>query len=170
MIKESVVSAVQSSNLRWSELELGAIDRITALGLSDPLGSTLWRFKYLNDRAAYKRSLYLLVSKARDRLKTKDLDYVIKMATGVLKEWAFDACDSCHGVGTVPALHGLTDKCGACHGTGIKRYTDFERATNCGIPNGSWNRGHNRTFDEIMVCLTGSASATGGRVRDLLRD
>jgi len=170
MIKEQIVSAVQSSNLAWSEIETKAIDRITALGLSDPLGSSLWRFKYLHDGAAYKRALYLLVSKARGRLKTKDLDYVIAMSTGVMREWAVDACDACHGVGSVPAMHGLSDKCSKCDGTGIKRYTDFERESNCKIPHGSWNKGHNRNFDEIMICLTGSASATGGKVRALLHD
>jgi hypothetical protein len=170
MIKEQVISAVQSSNLAWSEIETKAIDRITALGLSDPLGSALWRFKYLHDSASYKRALYLLVSKARGRLKTKDLGYVINMSTGVMIEWSVDACDVCHGVGSYPALRGLNDKCPKCDGTGIKRYTDFERESNCKIPHGSWNRGHNRVFDEIMVCLTGSASATGGKVSVLLKD
>lgn len=170
MIKESVVSAVQSSNLAWSEIETKAIDRITALGLSDPLGSALWRFKYLHDRAAYKRALYLLASKAQDRLKTKDTDYVIAMSVGVLREWAFDACEVCRGVGSIPALHGLTEKCRPCDGTGMKRYTDFERETNCKLPHGSWPKGHNRIFDEIMICLTGAASATGGKVSALLKN
>lgn len=168
MIKEGVISAVQSSNLQWNDRETKAIDRITALGLSDPLGSALWRFKYLNDRAAYKRAMYLLVSKARSRLKTKDLDYVINMSTGVLREWTLDACDVCNGVGTVPGMHGHSDKCNRCDGTGIKRYTDHERERNCSLPYGTWNRGHNRIFDDIMICLTGSAAATSGRVRELL--
>jgi hypothetical protein len=151
-------------------VETKAIDRITALGLSDPLGSALWRFKYLHDRAAYKRALYLLASKAQDRLKTKDTNYVIAMSVGVLREWSFDACEVCRGVGSMPALHGLTEKCRPCDGTGMKRYTDFERETNCKLPHGTWPKGHNRIFDEIMICLTGAASATGGKVSALLKN
>lgn len=169
-VKEKIVSAAQSKDLEWEADFEKAIDRLTAFGMSDPLGAALWRVKYLNDAAAYKRALYLLVKKARDRMKSKDLAYVIAMATGVMREWIADSCPTCHGVGSIPAARGLSEKCPKCTGSGIKRYSDFERERYCALPHGSWNPGHARVFDEIMICLTGATAATGGKVRDLLRD
>lgn len=167
-VKERIVSAAQSKDLSWEEDFEKAIDRLTAFGMSDPLGAALWRLKYLNDAAAHKRALYLLVKKARDRLRAPDLDYLIQMARGVVREWTIDACDTCHGVGSVTEHRALV-KCSKCGGTGTKRYTDRERERYCGLPAGTWNRGHERIFDEIMICLTGATAATGGKVRDLLK-
>jgi hypothetical protein len=168
-VKEKVIAALQSNSLKWDADFEKAIDRLTALGLSDPLGSALWRLKYLNDRAAAKRALYLLVHKAKDRLRGKDLDYVIAMAKGAIQEWLLDACGTCHGVGSITGSNGVRGvTCHKCEGTGLKRHTDMDRARYCALP--AWNAGHNRNFEEVLICLAGSTAATGGKIRDLLRD
>lgn len=169
-VKEKVVGAAQSKDLEWEADFEKAIDRLTAFGMSDPLGAALWRVKYLNDAAAYKRALYLLVRKSRDRLKSRDLEYMIAMATGVMREWIADACQKCHGAGSIVESNRVTVQCPKCQGSGIKRYSDHERERYCSLPHGSWNAGHERIFDQIMICLTGATAATGGKVRDLLRD
>jgi hypothetical protein len=169
-MKEQIVSAAQSKDLAWHADFVKSIDRLTAFGMSDQLGAALWRVKYLYDATTYNRALYLLVKKARARLRAQDLNYLIKMAKGVLKEWLLEACDRCNGTGAIVERTGMTTKCSKCEGTGLKRHTDGERERYCELPAGSWSRGHNRIFDEIMICLTGATAACGGQVRDLLKN
>lgn len=167
-VKDKVVGALQSKDLKWHAEFERAIDRLTAFGMSDPLGCALWRFKYLNDKSAYQRALYLLAYKAKVRLRSKDVDYVIALAKGVMREWAIDACGKCNATGFVTEANGVQTKCSKCDGTGVKRHSDEERARYCALS--VWNAGHNRNFEEVLICLTGATAATGGRVRDLLKE
>jgi len=167
MIREKIATDVRSSNLAWNEREQKAIDRITALGMSDALGSALFRFKYAHDRQAGERALHLLAHKARCQMGG-ELSYARKLATACIKEFAFDNCGTCHGTGyTDESSH--TSRCNKCGGTGVKRYSDTERALAAGLPVEGFSK-HQRNFDRVMGCLTGSISAAGGRVRELLRE
>lgn len=172
-VKEKIVSAAQSKDLAWEADFEKAIDRLTAFGMSDPLGSALWRLKYLHDRNAYKRALWLLVDKAEARLKRSKGPYLFNLVTGVMREWAIDSCQHCDGTGLLPAAHTSSQtrvaKCGKCDGSGLKTYSDWERSNNCGLK-GVWNAGHQKNFDEVMICLTGATAATGGRVKELLKN
>ena len=167
MIREKIASDVHSSNLAWNEREEKAIDRITALGMSDALGSALLRFKFANDRSAGKRALHLLANKAAQRLRV-ELSYAQKLATACLREWLIDACETCHGTGQVgDGRH--TDRCTKCDGSGMKRYSDSERALAAGLPVESWSK-HQKKFDGVMTCMMGSVADTTGRARSLLRE
>lgn len=166
MIKESVVSAVQSSNLQWNDRETKAIDRITALGLSDPLGSALWRFKYCNDSAAYQRALALLAKKGATRLRVMP-GYARMLAKAAIKEWAIDADPHCQGSGFVTQKNGVVVTCTKCGGTGMRRWEDHERAIAAGIPVESWPK-HQRNFEKVAECLAGSTAAVAGRMNELL--
>jgi hypothetical protein len=165
MIREKIASDVHSSNLAWNDRETKAIDRITALGMSDALGSALLRFKFANDRSAGKRALHMLANKAAQRLKV-ELSYAQKLATACLREWLIDTCDTCHGTGyTIESGH--SSKCNKCGGSGAKRYSDSERALAAGLPVESWSK-HQKKFDGVMTCMMGSVADTTGRARNLL--
>lgn len=167
MIREKIVSACQSNNLAWHAEFERAIDRLTALGLSDPLGSALFRAKYCNDREAGRRSLHLLTFKAAQRLQV-ELDYARKLATLALKEFMVDSCEKCQGTGIVTeGAHVM--QCAKCNGTGAKQYSDAERAITAGLPVEAWSK-HQRRFDGVMACLMGSVAATGGKVKELLTE
>ncbi|MDE1139956.1 MAG: hypothetical protein PW999_09935 [Paraburkholderia tropica] len=167
MFKDKIASDVRSSNLAWNEREQKAIDRITALGLTDHLGAALFRFKYGSDAASGKRALSLLAHKAKCSLGV-ELSYATMLATACLKEWVLDNCIHCNGTGLI--LSGARyDKCTKCDGSGVKCYSDGERERNAGLPAGSMSK-HQRNFDRTMTCLMGSVAATGSRVRNLLRD
>ena len=167
MFKDKIASDVRSSNLAWNEREQKAIDRITALGLTDHLGAALFRFKYGSDAFAGKRALHLLAHKATCNFGFVPT-YAAKLATACIKEFTLDACIHCNGTGTV--LSGARyDKCSKCDGSGVKRYTDTERALTAGLPVESWSK-HQKNFDKVMTCLMGSIAATGGKVRELLRE
>ncbi|UEC03955.1 zinc finger-like domain-containing protein [Burkholderia vietnamiensis] len=166
-IKDQVVSATQSSNLRWEADFVRAIDRLTALGLSDRLGASLWRAKYCRDVAAGRQAIVLLAKKVEGSLRV-ELSYATKLASAAFKEWMLDACDKCGGAGT-HAEGAHVGTCPKCNGSGVKRYSDAERAIAASLPIESWSK-HARNFEQAQICLSGSAAATGGRVRELLKD
>jgi hypothetical protein len=167
MIREQVVSALLSKDLAWHADFERPIDRLTALGLSDPLGAALWRFKYLHDRASYQRALHLLAHKVTCQLKV-ELSYARQLSTAAIKEYAIDTCDKCNGVGHIyEGIH--AGKCRPCDGAGMKCYSDTERALAAGLPVESWPK-HQKKFDRVVTCLVGAVAATGGKVSALLRD
>lgn len=166
-VKDQVVSATQSNNLRWEAEFVRAIDRLTALGLSDPLGSALWRAKYCQDVASGRRALFLLTKKVEARLRV-ERSYAQSLSMAALKEWMLDACSQCNGAGTITeAAHVST--CPRCNGSGMRRFMDWERASAAGIPVEAWPK-HAKKFDEVLICLAGASSATAGKVRELLKE
>jgi hypothetical protein len=168
MFKDKIASDVRSSNLAWNEREEKAIDRITALGLTDHLGAALFRFKYGSDAAAGKRALHLLAHKAKCNLGV-ELSYARKLATACIREWTLDSCIHCNGTGLI--LHGARyDKCGKCDGSGVKCHTDIERALAAGLPTENFAVKHGKKFDQVMTCMMGSIAATGGKAHALLRE
>lgn len=167
MFKDKIASDVRSSNLAWNDREQKAIDRITALGLTDQLGAALFRFKYGSDAAAGKRALHLLAHKSAQRLKV-ELSYARMLSTAAIKEWLIDACETCNGTGIVPGV-GRHDKCSKCDGSGVKRHSDTERALAAGLPVGSWDK-HQKRYDQVMTCMMGAIAETTGRARELLKE
>lgn len=167
MFKDKYASDVRSSNLAWNEREVKSVDRLTAMGLSDPLGAALFRFKFGSDAAAGKRALHLLANKSAQRLKV-ELTYARKLATAALKEWLLDTCETCHGSGLVPGI-GRHDKCPKCGGSGVRRHSDTERALAAGLPVGSWEK-HEKRFDQVMTCMMGALAECGGKTSQLMRD
>ena len=171
MIQEKIVNAMQSSNLAWHAEFERAIDRLTAIGMSDALGSALWRFKCLHDRSAYKRAHALLSDRAEARIKREKGPYLFGLVSGAIFEWSDDRCAHCEGTGLLAhAGHPVrTIKCSKCGGSGLRSCSDWERSNNCGLA-GKWNAGHQKNFDGVMSCLTGAAAAASGRARELLRE
>lgn len=167
MFKDRYASDVRSSNLAWNEREVKSIDRLTAMGLSDPLGAALFRFKFGSDAAAGKRAIHLLAHKSAQRLKV-ELNYARMLSIAAIKEWLLDTCETCNGTGLV-AVVGRHDKCPKCGGSGVKRHTDTERALAAGLPVGSWGK-HQARFDQVMTCMMGAVAESGGKVHALLKD
>jgi hypothetical protein len=137
------------------------------MGLSDPLGAALFRFKFGSDAASGKRALHLLAHKAMCNLGT-ELSYARKLAAACIREWVLDNCIHCNGSGLI--LNGARyDKCGKCDGAGVKCHSDSERALAAGLPSESWPK-HAKKFDQVMTCMMGSVAATGAKTRELLKD
>jgi hypothetical protein len=167
MFKDKYASDIRSSNLAWNEREVKSIDRLTAMGLSDPLGAALFRFKFASDAFAGKRALHLLAHKITCNFGFVPT-YSAKLATACIKEFVLDNCVPCNGAGLI--LNGARyDKCGKCDGSGVKRHSDSERALAAGLPVESWPK-HQKNFDRTMACLTASVAATVGKVGALMRE
>ena len=89
-VREKIVGAFEAKNLAWHAEFERAIDHLTAVGMSDALGSALFRAKYCNDRHAGQRPLHLLTHKAAQRLRV-EISYARSLATAALREWLIDS-------------------------------------------------------------------------------
>lgn len=120
-------SATILASLEWSSERERAVDRLAAAGLADELGVALWHARYCNESAAYLKARGLLVKRFLAHYKSEKPETAQRVCEEALSEWLGPACTTCNGAREL--LHeGLRITCDSCGGTGIKRYSDFERA------------------------------------------
>lgn len=165
---KSIISAVQSKNLKWESDFVRSIDHLTALGMCDALGSAALRFKFCNQADAFPRASALLTKRASTRLG-KMASYVNPLATAALLEWSFDACIVCKGAGSITLQSGMSCTCSKCSGSGLRRYADFERAQAAGVPVDSW-KPRERSFLIVQGVLSGAVADALGKARALMRE
>ncbi len=115
--REKITSAQTSKNLQETpSYEMGDIDIIRACGMagqSNPLGLSIWRWRYAGDRAEMAKIAVGLVDRGHEA------HVVFK----VLNHLANDVCPACHGRGFLAMQNApvLTDDlCVDCQGTGRK--------------------------------------------------
>lgn len=121
-------AATHHANLDWNEERERAVDRVAAAGMCDALGIALWKAKYMLEVAAYHESKKLLVALYRDgRSKFETPAIVEKIADQVLHEYLSDKCSACGGAKEL-VEDNLRVTCAKCDGSGVRRYTDMERA------------------------------------------
>jgi hypothetical protein len=135
-LRESLGVAVNSGTLAMQEDVERAIDRVAALGLSDELGSLLWRLKYgdqwhyheLNgatcglspfSRIALRLEHWL---SHRDRRWKHRGELFPRFVRLVLADWLHDKCVTCHGRGMLGVDRATTKsvriRCPYCNGRG----------------------------------------------------
>lgn len=165
---KSIVTAVQSKNLKWEADFVRSIDHLTALGMCDALGSAALRFKFCNQRDALPRAVALLTKRAAGRMG-KVATYVKPLATAAILEWTFDACDVCKGAGSLTLQSGLSCTCTKCSGSGLRRYADHERAIAARVPVDTW-KSRERGFLITQEVLSGAVTDTIGKARSLMRE
>lgn len=125
-LREAYAGTVLAS-LEWSPERERAVDRCAAAGRADELGVLLWRSRYCNESAAYVKARGLLVRLYLQRYKSEKPETALKVVEEALSEWLGPACSSCNGAREL--IHeGLRITCNSCGGSGLKRYSDFERA------------------------------------------
>jgi hypothetical protein len=115
--KEKITSAQTSKNLQEVPPdELGDIDIIRACGMagqSNPLGLSIWRWRYAGDQAEMAKIAVGLVDRGHEA----------HVVFRVLKHLVNDVCPAClgRGFGTMQNAPVLTDDlCVDCQGTGRK--------------------------------------------------
>lgn len=126
-LKESVGTAVNTSNMKSDILVEGAADRLAALARADALGSALWRLKAGGDLTVLKRAAALLALRARrEFLFPASPALMLEICSRILNEWLQDKCPKCKGrgrtgMGTGSVVRQVAD-CEGCAGSGRSQH------------------------------------------------
>jgi hypothetical protein len=116
------------AHLDWSDHELErAIDRVAAAGKVSPLGLLIWKAAYCHESTARTELERALMKRYRSRY----LDGPIlgkKFVEQAVIEYLSPECLLCQGKKEVLHDNRLVS-CPTCSGSGLKRYSDAERAT-----------------------------------------
>lgn len=115
------------ASLEWDENKELAIDRVTASGLCDELGVLLWKAKYMNESVAYKSARTILINIHTERFINEVRLVAESVVEQCLHEYVSDRCRDCNGAKELMVGERRVI-CETCNGSGIRRYTDFERA------------------------------------------
>lgn len=116
------------ASLEWSEERERAIDRVSAAGKASRLGTDLWRARYLLESVAYKDAQRQLVTLFLQRYRSEQPIMAQKCVEEALNEWLGPACGTCNGARELIAGD-LRVRCNSCEGSGLKIYSDIERAS-----------------------------------------
>lgn len=160
--------AIANGDLRHGRqgeaLTTGA-DLVGALAACSAIGSLLVRFFDAHDASAYSLIEALLDEHLGPRHPHVNSLAIAQLA---LHEWTFPNCQTCEGKGEIRDLSGVCRQCFVCDGSGVRRYSDGERARFTG--GARWNRASGTALNDAMAIITGQyrqcKSAVGSQLSD----
>jgi hypothetical protein len=155
-------AATATASLEWSEQRERAIDRVAAAGLAPRLGMDLWRARYQLSLQSFRDTHQGLVQLYQTRYKSESLDMTYKLVDEALSEFLGPACTSCDGKATM-VLDQLKITCQTCEGSGLRRYSDFERARRMRI-----SMGRVRSVNHKLAWLAGEMGSLDKAVNTIL--
>jgi hypothetical protein len=100
---------------------------VCAAGKAPKVGMELWRCKYQNSSVAYHALSKSLIELYRGRYKAESEDTARRVVAEALSEFLGPACQSCNGAREM-ILDELRIECQDCKGSGLRRYSDYDRA------------------------------------------
>lgn len=130
-LREALSSTAMAS-LEWSEERERAIDRIAASGKAPTLGVLIWKARYMLESRAYQDARSQLVRLFLTRYTYESPSIAEKCVDEALHEFMGPACQRCSGARELVSGD-LRVECPDCHGSGLRRYTDWERAARMGM-------------------------------------
>lgn len=120
-------AATSMASLEWNAERERAVDRVAAAGRCPTLGLNIWKARYLLEGKAYQDALNGLRLHFQERYRAEGQDMTRRLVDQAFHEYMSDKCKTCLGAKEV-LLNELKVSCETCGGSGIRRYTDFERA------------------------------------------
>lgn len=121
------VAATALASLEWTPDWERAVDRVAASGRVDPLGLAIWKARYMIEASGYREARIGLTAQYRTRYRRDPLDLALKFVDQALHEYIFQFCRNCRGVREV-VIEQRRIFCPVCAGSGLKRYSDADRA------------------------------------------
>lgn len=164
-LRESVAST-HHANLAWSPEHERAIDKVAALGLADELGVLLWKAKYMSESWAYVKARRILINLHSNRFPNEARLIVDAVVEQCLHEYVSDMCQWCKGAKEIIANEKRV-VCDACNGSGVKKYTDFERAKTMKVATGKVQK-MIRQFESLHRIIRNQDSHVNGVVIEQL--
>jgi hypothetical protein len=119
-------TTIQYASLEWSEHER-AVDRVAACGKADALGVAIWKAKYGLESACYHAAVKGLTKAYLARYKREGQPLAEMLCEQVLSEFIAQFCVACQGRREL-VIDDRMQACTACAGSGVRRYTDEQRA------------------------------------------
>lgn len=100
---------------------------MASAGKASALGVNLWKAKYMLESVAYKDAIKELSLLYLDRYRREDRETAQKLVEQALSEYLAAFCQTCKGAREM-VVNELKVVCMECDGSGIRRYTDYDRA------------------------------------------
>ncbi|MBN3788305.1 hypothetical protein [Burkholderia sp. Ac-20353] len=148
--------AVNSRNLSWAESHMTDVDVLTARGMSSSaLGADLERLKYGYDRGVYHACVDQLCAKFKRRNRCCVSTSLVHAA---LHEYLDDRCTECGGSSMIQIDIDEFSSCADCNGSGLRRYTDAERAHASSVRLSAWSH-HERDYLELLNDIENAVGA-----------
>ena len=122
------LASTSLAGLGWSEDRERAVDRVAASGKAPTLGLQIWKARYMLESKAYQDAIKGLTAHYLARYRAEQPDIARMVVEEVLSEFMGPSCVSCNGAREL--VEGdLRVTCESCGGTGLRRYSDAERAS-----------------------------------------
>ena len=128
MGREALIKATDARNLEWDEYEK-PVDRVVAIAHAakgNEVGALMLRVEALDE--ASLRKAVLLVSRALAHSHRVNRSHGERIAFAVIREHLHPGCLQCGGKGELHREAEMVVSCHICGGTGLRRYTDTDRA------------------------------------------
>ena len=125
-LREPLSSAALSS-LEWSPIVERTIDRVAASGKAPRLGLDIWKAAYGLESKAFNDAIEALTEAYLGRYKRESPELAAKICEQIVGEYIAQFCISCQGSREV-MCGDLKVICNDCAGSGVRKYTDAERA------------------------------------------
>lgn len=166
-VSDQLASAIQASDLGWSDLRTRPVEYVASMAAATGLGSDLFRLRS-HDRAAASRAVLLLARKAWRAGHAKKLPISDAQARALsiaaIIELSFPHCQTCRGAGE-SIVEKLKVICPTCSGTRLHRYSDQDRAKMCGIPFDRWDKFESRYLMVLSIAMTHDTAAARAKGR-----
>jgi hypothetical protein len=121
------LSVTSFASLAWSEERERAVDRVAASGRASPLGLLLWKARYMLESSAYQSSKDGLRALYVSRYPREEPRLVASVIEQCLHEYLSPFCSTCNGAREM-MVQELKMICAACNGSGVRKFSDEERA------------------------------------------
>ncbi len=116
------------AGLEWTPDVEKAIDRVAAGSAALRLGVNLWRAKYLLEAQAYHDVIDGMVRRYLERYDKEKPEVARKLVEQVFSEFMGPQCKDCGGSKEL-IIDQQLKLCPTCDGSGLRRYSDYHRAT-----------------------------------------
>jgi hypothetical protein len=165
-VKERTISAMNASTLASRDSAVMPVDRIGALAQAPSLGSNLWHTMNL-DAQSLRQAVFRLARKIRGIRKVSQ-SMSEKVATQAITEKFIYHCPTCNGA-KERMIGDVLRSCNACHGSGVRRYSDQERAKAIGVTLEQYGKGWGKLLASAMALVDEAEISTGVAVKEALK-
>lgn len=138
------------------------MDRVAASGRASTLGLQIWKARYMLESKAYQDAIKGLTAHYLKTYKAERPEMARRLVEEILSEFMGPSCTTCNGARELVEEE-LRVTCHACQGSGLRVYSDIERATRMKL-----SLQHTRLLTRKMGWLMGELGAMDRAVNTVI--